>query len=156
MSQFFASRGWAVFQMNFRGSTGYGRAFEEAGFKQWGQAMQNDITDGVRYLIAESFADPDRICVVGASYGGYAALMGAVKTPDLYQCAVSIAGVSDVHAIAQWSVQRKDPILRRLFRDCVKAPIGRRGQTPVPAFPAVYRAHGLRQGSLRSFLQEQA
>lgn len=98
MSQFFASRGWAVFQMNFRGSTGYGRAFEEAGFKQWGQAMQNDITDGVRYLIAESFADPDRICVVGASYGGYAALMGAVKTPDLYQCAVSIAGVSDVHA----------------------------------------------------------
>lgn len=96
--QFLASRGYAVFQMNFRGSSGYGSAFQESGYGEWGQAMQDDITDGVRHLIAESFADPERICIVGASYGGYAALMGAVKTPDLYQCAASIAGVSDVHA----------------------------------------------------------
>lgn len=94
--QFLVSRGYGVLQMNFRGSTGYGQAFKDAGNREWGQAMQDDVTDGAKWLIENNYADPDRIAIVGASYGGYAALMGAVKTPDLYQCAVSFAGVSDL------------------------------------------------------------
>ena len=93
LSQFLASRGYAVFQPNFRGSTGYGRRFEFAGRKEWGGKMQEDVTDGVQWLIDEGIADPEKICIVGWSYGGYAAAMGAVQTPDLYQCAASINGV---------------------------------------------------------------
>jgi len=96
MAQFFANRGYAVLQPNFRGSTGYGQKFKEAGFGQWGLKSQDDITDGVKKLIADGIADPKRICIVGASYGGYAALAGAAFTPDLYACAVSFAGVSDI------------------------------------------------------------
>jgi dipeptidyl aminopeptidase/acylaminoacyl peptidase len=95
-TQFFASRGWAVLQVNFRGSAGYGVAFMEASFKRWGLEMQDDLEDGVRALVAQGLVDPARVCIVGASYGGYAALMGVVKTPDLYRCAVSIAGISDL------------------------------------------------------------
>ena len=94
--QLFTSRGYAVLQMNYRGSAGYGSAFQGAGHHQWGQAMQDDVTDGTRWLAAEGFADPRRTCIVGWSYGGYAALMGAVKEPELYACVVSIAGVSDL------------------------------------------------------------
>lgn len=95
-AQFMANRGYAVLQPNFRGSSGYGAKFEEAGQKQWGLKMQDDITDGVKKLIADGIADRKRICIVGASYGGYAALAGATFTPDLYACAVSVAGVSDL------------------------------------------------------------
>ncbi len=95
-SQFMASRGYAVLQPNFRGSAGYGWKFQSAGFDQWGRAMQDDITDGVKALIADGTADPRRICIVGASYGGYAALAGAAFTPDLYRCAVSVEGVSNL------------------------------------------------------------
>lgn len=94
--QYFASRGYGVLQMNFRGSTGYGQAFKEAGDREWGQAMQDDITDGVAWLVENNYADAGRIAIVGGSYGGYAALMGVVKTPGLYQCAVSFAGVTDL------------------------------------------------------------
>ena len=94
--QFFVSRGYGVLQMNFRGSSGYGQGFEEAGDREWGQAMQDDITDGVGWLVDNNYADAGRIAIVGGSYGGYAALMGVVKTPDLYQCAVSFAGVTDL------------------------------------------------------------
>ena len=94
--QFLASRGYLVFQPQFRGSGGFGRSFQEAGRREWGQRMQDDVTDGVRALIAADRVDPQRICIVGASYGGYVALAGAAFTPDLYQCAVSIAGVSDL------------------------------------------------------------
>jgi len=94
--QFFANRGYAVFQPNFRGSSGYGHKFIEAGIGEWGLKMQDDVTDGVKKLIAEGVVDPKRICIVGGSYGGYAALAGAVFTPDLYACAVSFAGVSDL------------------------------------------------------------
>jgi dienelactone hydrolase len=94
--QFLANRGYAVLQPNFRGSSGYGRKFTEAGFKQWGLKMQDDISDGVQKLIADGIADPKRICIVGASYGGYAALAGATFTPNLYACAASFAGVSDL------------------------------------------------------------
>ncbi|MBS0472341.1 MAG: S9 family peptidase [Proteobacteria bacterium] len=95
-AQFLANRGYAVFQPNYRGSTGYGRAYQAAGFQQWGLRMQDDITDGVKALIADGTANAKRICIVGASYGGYAALAGATFTPDLYACAVSFAGVSDL------------------------------------------------------------
>lgn len=97
--QFLAWRGYAVFQPNFRGSEGSGRAFAEAGYRQWGRRMQDDITDGVRHLIATGAADGARTCIVGASYGGYAALAGAALTPDLYACAISIAGDSDLIAM---------------------------------------------------------
>jgi len=102
-SEFFASRGYAVLQMNFRGSTGYGHEFMASGLKNWGLKMQDDITDGAKWMIDQKIADPNRICIVGASYGGYAALMGTVKTPDLYRCAVSFAGVSDLREMIHHS-----------------------------------------------------
>lgn len=94
--QFLASRGYAVLQPQFRGSTGFGEAHRLAGVRQWGKRMQDDVTDGVKALIERKIADPRRICIVGASYGGYAALAGAAFTPELYACAASINGVSDL------------------------------------------------------------
>jgi dipeptidyl aminopeptidase/acylaminoacyl peptidase len=96
LAQMIASRGYGVFQPNYRGSRGYGGAFEQAGFAQWGLKMQDDVTDGTQWLIDKKYADPKRICIVGWSYGGYTALMGAIKTPDLYRCAASMAGVTDL------------------------------------------------------------
>jgi dipeptidyl aminopeptidase/acylaminoacyl peptidase len=95
-AQFLANRGVAVLQVNFRGSTGYGKSFWEAGFKQWGRGMQNDITDGVEWLIGQGIADRKRAAIYGGSYGGYAALAGATFTPDLYACAVSYVGPSNL------------------------------------------------------------
>jgi dipeptidyl aminopeptidase/acylaminoacyl peptidase len=95
-SQVIASRGYLVFQPNFRGSSGYGRAYAEAGYGQWGGKMQDDITDGVQKLIADGVADPKRICIFGASYGGYAALVAGGLHPELYKCVVSWAGISDL------------------------------------------------------------
>jgi len=94
--QFLANRGYAVLQMNFRGSTGYGRKFWEASFKQWGKAMQDDITDGVQWLIKQGIADPKRIGIYGGSYGGYATLAGLVFTPDLYAVGIDYVGVSNL------------------------------------------------------------
>lgn len=94
--QFLANRGYAVFQMNFRGSTGYGRKFWEASFKQWGKSMQDDVTDGVQWLIKEGIADPKRIAIYGGSYGGYTTLAGIAFTPDLYAAAVDYVGVSNL------------------------------------------------------------
>ncbi|KMT66108.1 peptidase S9 [Catenovulum maritimum] len=100
-TQFFANRGYAVLQMNFRGSAGYGFQFMQQGLRAWGQAMQDDVEDGTKWIIEQGVANPDKVCIVGASYGGYAALMGTVKTPDLYKCAVSFAGVSDIEALVK-------------------------------------------------------
>jgi dipeptidyl aminopeptidase/acylaminoacyl peptidase len=94
--QFLANRGYAVLQMNFRGSTGYGREFWEISFKEWGKKMQDDITDGVNWLIDEGIADPDRIGIFGGSYGGYATLAALTFTPDLYACGVDYVGVSNI------------------------------------------------------------
>lgn len=105
VAQYFASEGWAVLQPNFRGSDGFGRQFMEAGHRQWGRRMQDDITDGVQWLIDNGMVDPNRVCIVGFSYGGYAALAGALVTPDLYQCAVSIAGVSHLPRMMEWEAQ---------------------------------------------------
>ena len=99
--QFIASRGYAVLQPQFRGSTGFGRAFEEAGFRELGGRMQDDVTDGVAALVAQGVADPRRVCIVGAGYGGFSALVGAAFTPDLYRCAVSISGISDLRALSR-------------------------------------------------------
>ncbi len=97
--QLLASRGYAVFQINFRGSWGYGKEFAIKGFKEWGKDMQNDITDGVQWLISEGIADPDNIAIYGASYGGYAALAGATFTPDLYVCAIDYVGPSNLFTL---------------------------------------------------------
>lgn len=94
--QFLANRGYAVLQPNYRGSSGYGAAFSDKGDGQWGLAMQDDVTDGVKWAVAQGTADPKRVCIMGGSYGGYAALQGSVRDPDLYRCAVSFAGVSDL------------------------------------------------------------
>lgn len=94
--QFLANRGYAVLQMNYRGSTGYGRKFWEASFKQWGLKMQDDITDGVRWLIKRGIADPKRIAIYGGSYGGYATLAGVTFTPDLYRCGIDYVGVANL------------------------------------------------------------
>lgn len=95
-AQFYASRGYAVLKANFRGSSGYGLKFQIDGFKQWGGLMQDDVSDATKWLISEGVADPDRICIMGSSYGGYAALMGVIKEPNLYQCAVSVNGVTNL------------------------------------------------------------
>ncbi|WP_264789357.1 S9 family peptidase [Aureispira anguillae] len=94
--QFLANRGYAVLQMNFRGSTGYGRQFWEASFQEWGLKMQDDVTDGVQWLIDEGIADPSRIAIYGGSYGGYCTLAGITFTPDLYACAIDYVGVSNL------------------------------------------------------------
>jgi len=99
--QFFASKGYAVLQMNFRGSDGQGIIHRSAGLKNWGKEMQDDIEDGAKQLIADGITDANQICIAGASYGGYAALMGVVKTPNFYQCAISIAGVSSVYDLVR-------------------------------------------------------
>lgn len=94
--QLLASRGYAVLQVNFRGSGNYGDAFMEAGHKQWGGTMQDDLTDATRWAVQQGIADARRICIYGASYGAYASLMGAAKEPDLYRCAVGYVGVYDL------------------------------------------------------------
>jgi dipeptidyl aminopeptidase/acylaminoacyl peptidase len=105
-AQFMANRGYAVLQPNFRGSSGYGHNFTEAGLQQWGLKMQDDISDGVKKLADDGIVDPKRVCIVGGSYGGYAALAGATFTPDLYACAVSVAGISDLPDMLGWERAR--------------------------------------------------
>ena len=110
--QYLANNGYAVFQMNFRGSTGYGREFWEKSFKQWGKTMQDDITDGVQWLIKEGIANPDKIGIYGASYGGYATLAGLTFTPDLYACGVDYVGVSSLFTFMEsmppyWELYRE-------------------------------------------------
>ncbi|MFW2343117.1 alpha/beta fold hydrolase [Brevundimonas sp.] len=100
-AQAIASRGFAVLQPNFRGSTGYGDAFLEAGYGEWGRKMQTDLSDGVRWLAVEGVIDPDRVCIVGASYGGYAAMAGPTLDPGVYRCAVSVNGVSDLRRMVE-------------------------------------------------------
>lgn len=107
MAHFFASRGYAVMQPNFRGSDGYGAEWAEAAYGEWGLGViQHDLTDAVAALVTGGISDPDRICIVGWSYGGYAALAGAAFTPDLYSCAVSIAGVADLPGFIDYQRDR--------------------------------------------------
>jgi dipeptidyl aminopeptidase/acylaminoacyl peptidase len=105
-AQAMASRGYAVLQVNFRGSDGFGWSFLQAGFGEWGRKMQTDLSDGVRHLAAQGIIDPRRVCVVGASYGGYAALAGAALDKGVYRCAVSVAGLSDLTRFVAWAKSR--------------------------------------------------
>ena len=116
--QMLANRGYAVLQPNYRGSGGYGTDFLKAGRLEWGRKMQDDLTDGVNWAIAQGWADPARICIYGASYGGYAALAGAVFTPDLYCCAVNYAGISDLFLITNWMFSNNQ-YWRTYYRDWV-------------------------------------
>jgi dipeptidyl aminopeptidase/acylaminoacyl peptidase len=113
--QFLANRGYAVFQMNFRGSTGYGKAFWERSFKEWGGKMQDDITDGVHWLINEGIADKHRIAIYGGSYGGYAVLAGLTFTPDLYACGVDFCGVSNLFTFMQSIPPYWKPMLDMMY-----------------------------------------
>jgi dipeptidyl aminopeptidase/acylaminoacyl peptidase len=120
--QLLANRGYGVLQMNFRGSTGYGKEFWLKSRKQWGKTMQDDITDGVLWLIKQGIADPNRVAIYGASYGGYATLAGVTFTPDLYACAVDYVGVSNMFTfmktippywkpyVAMWNELVGDPV----------------------------------------------
>ena len=111
-AQAFASRGYAVFQPNFRGSSGHGTAFRDAGFGQWGRKMQTDISDGVADLAARGIVDPRRVCIVGGSYGGYAALAGVTLQHGLYRCAVAYAGVSNPAGMLQFVSHTEGPRYR--------------------------------------------
>jgi dipeptidyl aminopeptidase/acylaminoacyl peptidase len=119
--QFLANRGYAVLQVNFRTSTGYGRQFWEAGFKQWGLKIQDDITDGAQWLIDEGIADPGRIGIYGGSFGGYATLAGLAFTPDLYACGVDYVGVSNLFTLIKTIPPYWEP-LRQMFYEMMGDP----------------------------------
>lgn len=113
--QYLAAKGYVVLQPNFRGSIGFGTAFVEKGVGQWGRGMQDDIDDGVKWLVATGKVDPRRVCIMGASFGGYAAMWAAVRNPELYRCAISFAGVSDVASMLRYDGQAMSA--PRYFRD---------------------------------------
>lgn len=131
--QFLANRGYAVLQPNFRGSAGYGKDFLAKGFGQWGAAMQDDLTDGAQWLIAEGIVDAQRICIMGASYGGYAALMGVIRTPELFRCAISWAGVTDVNDMMRFDRSQMLPERYKNWRNRVRgeAEVDLRAVSPV-------------------------
>ena len=113
--QFLANRGYAVLQMNFRGSTGYGRNFWEKSFKQWGKTMQDDITDGTQWLIGKGIADSKKIAIYGGSYGGYATLQGLVREPDLYAAGVDYVGVSNLFTFMKTVPPYWKPMMDMMF-----------------------------------------
>ena len=116
-TQWFVSRGWAVLQVDFRGSDGYGDEFLRTGFQRWGLEMQDDVTDSAQWAIHTGLASAQRICIVGAGYGGYAALMAMVKTPDLYRCAASLGGITDLLQIvadSRWYLNQKQVVESRI------------------------------------------
>lgn len=103
-AQFLASRGWVVIEPEFRGSTGYGQALYRAGFRQWGQAMQDDVADALAWAVDKKIADPKRVCIAGASYGGYATLMGLIRHPELYRCGAAWVAVTDPRLMFKWRI----------------------------------------------------
>jgi len=114
-TQLLAQHGYAVLRVNFRGSSGFGQRFVRQGYGQWGSGMQDDVTDATRWAIAQGMADARRICIYGGSYGGYAALMGALREPSLYRCAAGIAGVYDLNKLYTWGdIHRSDYGLKYL------------------------------------------
>lgn len=120
--QFLANNGYAVLQMNYRGSTGFGKAFWEKSFKQWGRTMQDDISDGVKWLVGQGIADPKRVAIYGGSYGGYATLAGLTITPDLYAAGVDYVGVSNMFTFMGTIPPYWEPY-RKMFYEMVGDPV---------------------------------
>ncbi len=139
--QFLANRGYAVLQMNFRGSTGYGRKFWEASFKQWGRAMQDDITDGVKWLINEGIADPKRVAIYGGSYGGYATLAGVTLTPELYACAIDYVGVANMFTFMNTFPPYWEPT-KKMWYEMVGDPV--KDSLMLAEVSPVHQAHKIR------------
>jgi dipeptidyl aminopeptidase/acylaminoacyl peptidase len=130
--QLLASRGYSVLQVNFRGSGGYGMDFEQAGYREWGAKMQDDLTDATRWAIEQKIAPADRICIYGASYGGFAALMGAEREPDLYRCAIGYAGVYDLQLIVDSADSADSSFTRAYFERVLGSDVAKlRAQSPV-------------------------
>lgn len=113
--QLFANRGYAVLQVNFRGSTGYGRKFWESSFKQWGKTMQNDVSDGVKWLVDQGIADPKKVAIYGGSYGGYCTLAGMTFTPELYACGIDYVGVSNLFTFMKTIPPYWKPFLEMMY-----------------------------------------
>ena len=134
-AQAMASRGYAVLQPNFRGSDGLGAAHLEAGYGEWGRKMQTDLSDGVRWLASEGMIDPARVCIVGASYGGYAAMAGPTLDPGVYRCAVAVSGVSDLRMMVRWEAdqggRRDSPVVRYWNRFMGADRLGDRDLLPI-------------------------
>lgn len=146
-AELLASQGYAVLRVNFRGSGGYGQDFEKSGWMQWGRAMQDDVTDATRWAIEQGIADPKRICLYGASYGGYAALMGAVREPTLYRCVAGYAAPYDLAKMYKWgSIRRSDLGLEYLAKVIGKDPVVLAERSPSKQAAAikvpVFIAHG--------------
>jgi len=142
-----ASQGYAVLRVNFRGSGGYGRDFVEKGYREWGRAMQDDVTDATRWAVAEGYAAPGRICIYGSSYGGYAALMATVREPTLYRCAAGYAAPYDLDKMYKWgSIRRSDLGMHYLERVLGKDKAELAERSPSKQAPAirvpVLLAHG--------------
>lgn len=122
-TQFIATRGYIVIRPNFRGSTGYGKEFERAGYKEWGGKMQEDLEDAVKFLVDENLVDASKVCIVGASYGGYAALMGTIKTPGMYKCAASINGVTHLPEQVEFDLDKfESERLQAFIKDSIGDP----------------------------------
>lgn len=139
--QFFANRGYAVLQPQFRGSTGFGKEFVTKGYGEWGRKMQDDLDDGVEWLTKTGQIDPKRVCIVGSSYGGYAAMWGAIRNPDRYRCAASYAGVSDLPAMMRFD--RRLFAATRYFREW-RTKIGGEGKIDLAAISPINSASSLR------------
>lgn len=120
--QFLASRGFGVLQVDFRGSGGYGRDFLKKGFRQWGRDMQDDLQTALAAALAQGLGDADRVCIFGASYGGYAAMMGVIKHPDSFRCGITYAGVSDLGLLFKQDETRNDEGLREMLGRVVGDP----------------------------------
>ena len=150
-SQFLASRGWGVLRPQFRGSACYGRDFENRGYREWGFAMQDDVTDGTLWLIEQKYADPSRICIVGSNYGGYAALQGAAKEPDLYRCAAAWAPVSDLISLSRSWKERLSPqvLLDRLGNDDDRLDAGSPARHADRIKIPVLLVHGRQDGAVK-------
>ena len=122
--QLFASQGFAVLQVNYRGSGGYGSEYQEAGYQHWGDRIVQDIIDATQYAVRKGYADPKRICIYGGSFGGYAALQGAILAPDLFRCAVGYAGIYDLTLLSSEAGSSWSRVGRRLAQNFVRTAVG--------------------------------
>src|SRR2546428_713799 len=139
--QFLASRGWAVLQLNYRASTGYGRAFVEAGVRQHAGAIHADLLDGVRWAVEQGIADPARVAIMGSSYGGYATLVGLTFTPEVFACGVDLFGMSNLVTQLEgrpsyWTWSFFEPYYRKYYGDVSRPEDRQRLEAQSPLFRA--------------------